>query len=389
MSRIGPPGREPPTGRPSIRDVYGDADLGPLDRWLWAVLCEHADKQGRVWLSRSRLARMTGMSVRSVDKSLNELEQRGYATRCATAVYDPEQRCAVFRPTESGLGRGITNVYKLDGHPGLQSRKKVQDVHPSSSPKRVQRVRPSRKKGCKSRTQRVQIVQEKGAAPAPELSIKSVIKSSSSPVTSRTVVEERARETSTTTKIASQKNQKTWRRIERAISLDGRPVIVDQRARSKIESHLERQERTLEQLADYTEENEIMSETMRNRVVGLVRFVAECRDHIAPPRPPRVVAPEPEPQPPPKPAAIQCQRCKDTGRLSSRTFCDCHAGRLEAEYQERAERIAKGICPDCRAKLPVGGAPCACQRPQVQPPTQKQRAAPARETEARLRALYS
>lgn len=70
--------------------------LGPTTRFVLVALGDHADANGRCFPSIARLARRTGLSTRSVQKSLRELRAEDYITVAPNA------------------GRSGTNVYILN-----------------------------------------------------------------------------------------------------------------------------------------------------------------------------------------------------------------------------------------------------------------------------------
>jgi len=85
--------------------------LGPTTRFVLVALGDHADAKGCCFPSIARLARRTGFSTRSVQKSLNKLRAEGYIEVAPNA------------------GRGGTNVYVLNLSPARGA--PPQEVHPA------------------------------------------------------------------------------------------------------------------------------------------------------------------------------------------------------------------------------------------------------------------
>ena len=60
-----------------LRAAMAGSDVSPEARAVWWAIASHANREDKAWPPRDVIARMAGMSVRSVSKYLRELEGAG------------------------------------------------------------------------------------------------------------------------------------------------------------------------------------------------------------------------------------------------------------------------------------------------------------------------
>lgn len=53
-------------------------DLSPHAQLIWLWLCNFADEVGECFPSKTKLSKCTGLSVRSVDRAVNELTDKNW-----------------------------------------------------------------------------------------------------------------------------------------------------------------------------------------------------------------------------------------------------------------------------------------------------------------------
>lgn len=112
-----------------LLDSHKFAELSPAAFKMYAVLRRHSGGDNRpVWPSRERLATLSGMSVSSVKRSLNELETAGFILRqfrtgCSTVVH--------FRTSDSNVLTFPTQTKSEPDPDHLESsRDQVRPVNP-------------------------------------------------------------------------------------------------------------------------------------------------------------------------------------------------------------------------------------------------------------------
>jgi hypothetical protein len=94
-------------------DVLIDKELSRSARWLFAVLCTHADKKGFCRRSLKRIANVEGVSKRAVQKWLFELERAGRVVKHS----DPGKmgNFEIVRDTERVGSARMANLSKVIG----------------------------------------------------------------------------------------------------------------------------------------------------------------------------------------------------------------------------------------------------------------------------------
>jgi DNA-binding MarR family transcriptional regulator len=62
-------------------EVIQDPDLSLRAKGLYALLCTYADKNRQAFPSIVTLAELSGVTRRTIERTLNELENKNYVTR--------------------------------------------------------------------------------------------------------------------------------------------------------------------------------------------------------------------------------------------------------------------------------------------------------------------
>ena len=114
----------------AIVDVYG-AQLGPLGVAVYAVLARHANAAGNAWPSKATIADKLGISKRSVDKAIHQLEACHLVrvSRRRDAAGDAAANLYLLLPVDSIGDQDLVDQEEDSPSPGSPS-----TVFPSGAP---------------------------------------------------------------------------------------------------------------------------------------------------------------------------------------------------------------------------------------------------------------
>jgi len=99
-------------------DVFTDKSLSRNARWLFGVLCGHADGKGHLWRSLKRIAKQEDVTVRVVQLWMGELEKAGLVVKLNEAGKKCEFQ-VIRRPNERPRARA-QNVCKIKEAPAIR-----------------------------------------------------------------------------------------------------------------------------------------------------------------------------------------------------------------------------------------------------------------------------